>query len=108
MLSRYIRSINDLLARTSHQRTTSEKRTKLLLPKCPLFGGSTVFIIHLVRVIHFPSAFHFVALVANGTSTTRVYTASKSYFRSLIASPSTELLQSSRVPRDYDTSILQL
>ena len=42
MLSRYIRSINDLLARTSHQRTTSEKRTKLLLPKCPLFGGSTV------------------------------------------------------------------
>ena len=42
MLSRYIRSINDLLARTSHQRTTSEKRTKPLLPKCPLFGGSTV------------------------------------------------------------------
>jgi len=31
------------LARTSHQRTTSEKRTKALLPKCPLFGGSTVF-----------------------------------------------------------------
>ena len=42
MLSRYIRSINDLLARTSHQRTTSKKRTKPLLPKCPLFGGSTV------------------------------------------------------------------
>ncbi len=27
---------------TSHQRTTSEKRTKALLQKCPLFGGSTV------------------------------------------------------------------
>ena len=57
MLSRYIRSINDLLARTSHQRTTSEKRTKLLLPKCPLFGGSTVLVvlgIHLL--IHFVTA----------------------------------------------------
>ncbi len=43
MLSRYIRSINDLLAQTSNQRTTSEKRTKPLLPKCPLFGGSTVY-----------------------------------------------------------------
>ena len=35
-------AISCLLARTSHQRTTSEKRTKVLLPKCPLFGGSTV------------------------------------------------------------------
>ena len=32
-------AINCILARTSHQRTTSEKRTKALLP---LFGGSTV------------------------------------------------------------------
>ena len=48
MLSRYIRSINDLLARTSHQRTTSEKRTKPLLPKCPLFGGSTVHTVYFV------------------------------------------------------------
>ena len=30
------------LTRTSHQRTTSEKKTKAPLPKCPLFGGSTV------------------------------------------------------------------
>ena len=36
------RAINCILARTSHQRTTSEKRTKALLPKYPLFGGSTV------------------------------------------------------------------
>ena len=36
-------AINCILARTSHQRTTSEKRTKVLLPKCPLFGGSTVY-----------------------------------------------------------------
>ena len=35
-------AINCILAQTSHQRTTSEKRTKALLPKCPLFGGSTV------------------------------------------------------------------
>ena len=35
-------AINCILARTSHQRTTSKKRTKALLPKCPLFGGSTV------------------------------------------------------------------
>jgi len=35
-------TINCILARTSHQRTTSEKRTKALLPKCPLFRGSTV------------------------------------------------------------------
>jgi len=35
-------AINCILAWTSHQRTTSEKRTKDLLPKCPLFGGSTV------------------------------------------------------------------
>jgi len=35
-------AINCILARTSHQRTTSEKRTKALFPKCPLFGGSTV------------------------------------------------------------------
>jgi len=34
-------AINCILAQTSHQRTTSEKRTKALLPKCPLFGGST-------------------------------------------------------------------
>ena len=33
---------NCILARTSHLRTTSEKRTKALLRKCPLFGGSTV------------------------------------------------------------------
>jgi len=36
-------AINCILARTSHQRTTSEKRSKALLPKCPLFGGSTVY-----------------------------------------------------------------
>ena len=35
-------AVSCILARTSHQRTTSEKRTKVLLPKCPLFGGSTV------------------------------------------------------------------
>ena len=34
-------AINCILARTSRQRTTYEKRTKALLPKCPLFGGST-------------------------------------------------------------------
>jgi len=34
---------NCILAPTSHQRTTSEKRTKALLPKSPLFGGSTVY-----------------------------------------------------------------
>jgi len=50
MLSRYIRSglegaINCILARTSHQRTTSTIRTKALLPECPLLGGSTVLII---------------------------------------------------------------
>jgi len=27
---------------TDYQTTTSEKRTKALLPTCPLFGGSTV------------------------------------------------------------------
>ena len=31
-----------IVIRTSQQRTTSEQRTKALLPKCPLFGGSTV------------------------------------------------------------------
>ncbi len=36
------------LHRTSHQGTTSEKRTKALIPKCPLFEGSTV---HLLRCI---------------------------------------------------------
>jgi len=36
-------AINCILAWTSHQRTTSKKRTKALLPKCPLFGGSTVY-----------------------------------------------------------------
>ena len=35
-------AINCMLAQTSHQRTTSEKRTKALLPKRPLFKGSTV------------------------------------------------------------------
>ena len=35
-------AINCILARTSHQRTTSKKRTKALLPKRPLFRGSTV------------------------------------------------------------------
>ena len=34
-------AINCISAQTSHQRTTSEKRMKALLPKCPLFGGST-------------------------------------------------------------------
>ena len=46
MLSRYIRSWGGyklhIGSRTSHQRTTSEKRTKVPLPKCPLLGGSTV------------------------------------------------------------------
>ena len=37
-------AINCILTQTSHQRTTSEKRTKALLPKCPLFGGSTVIL----------------------------------------------------------------
>ena len=37
--------INCKLAWTSHQRTTSEKRTKALLPKCPLFRGSTVLML---------------------------------------------------------------
>jgi len=36
-------AINCILSRTSHQRTTSERRTKALLPKCPLFRGSTVY-----------------------------------------------------------------
>ena len=36
---------NCILAWASHQRTTSEKRTKALLRKCPLFGGSTVYIL---------------------------------------------------------------
>jgi len=35
-------AINCILAQTSHQKTTSEKRTNAVLPKCPLFGGSTV------------------------------------------------------------------
>ena len=35
-------AINCILVWTSHQRTTSEKRTKALLPKCPLFRGFTV------------------------------------------------------------------
>jgi len=35
-------AINCILAWTSHQRTTSEKKAKALLPKCPSFGGSTV------------------------------------------------------------------
>ena len=38
-------AINYILAWTSHQRTTSKKRTKALLPKCPLFGGSTVLLV---------------------------------------------------------------
>ena len=29
---------------TSEKRTTSQQRTKWLVPKCPLFGGSTVYI----------------------------------------------------------------
>ena len=37
-------AINCILARMSHQRTTSKKRTKALLPNCPLFWGSTVYI----------------------------------------------------------------
>ena len=36
------RAINCILARTSHQGTTSEKRTEALLPRCPLFRGSTI------------------------------------------------------------------
>jgi len=35
-------AINCILARTSHQRTISEKRKKGLLPKGSLFGASTV------------------------------------------------------------------
>jgi len=35
-------AMNCILARTYHQRTTSEMRTKALLPTCPLLGGSTV------------------------------------------------------------------
>ena len=37
-------AINCILAQTSHQRTDSEKRTKALLPKCPLFRGSTALL----------------------------------------------------------------
>ena len=44
---------NCILARTSHQRTTSEKRTKVLLPKCPLFGGSTICVWPLPRMSEF-------------------------------------------------------
>ena len=48
-------TINCILARTSHQRTTSEKRTKALLPKCPLFGGSTVVLFyHGCHVASYP------------------------------------------------------
>ena len=35
-------AIHCILAWTSHQRATSEKRTKALLSKCPLFRGSSV------------------------------------------------------------------
>ena len=48
MLSRYIRSWEGYklhIGSNLHQRTTSEKRTKALLPKCPLFGGSTVLML---------------------------------------------------------------
>ena len=47
-------AINCILARTSHQRTTSEKRTKALLPKCPLFGGSTVSHKEITTPTHSP------------------------------------------------------
>jgi len=47
------RAINCIFAWTSHQRTTSKKSTKALLPKCPLFGGSTV---HRSKCFVFPSA----------------------------------------------------
>jgi len=36
-------AISCILVRTSYQRTTSEKRTKALLPTCPLHRGSTVY-----------------------------------------------------------------
>jgi len=36
-------AINCILAQTSHQRTTSEERTKAMLPKCSLFRASTVY-----------------------------------------------------------------
>ena len=47
-------AINCILARTFHQRTTSEKRTKALLPKCPLFGGSTVSHKEITTPTHSP------------------------------------------------------
>jgi len=51
-------AINCILAPTSHQRTTSEKRTKALLPKCPLFGGSTVFRVSKLLYINFGISMH--------------------------------------------------
>ena len=56
-------AINCILARTSHQRTTSEKRTKALLPKCPLFGGSTVLILTILLICRMNYKQHVVALI---------------------------------------------
>ena len=51
-------AINCILTRTSHQRTTSEERTKTLLPKCPLFGGSTVELILGMKLWSLPPLLH--------------------------------------------------
>ena len=37
---------------TSEKRTTSEERTKIAVPKCPLFGGSTVVTFGLKTSLH--------------------------------------------------------
>ena len=36
------------LNQTSHQGITSEKRTKALIPKCPLFRGFTVLVVNVI------------------------------------------------------------
>ena len=40
------------IQRTSEIGTTSEERTKGLFPKCPLFGGSTVYICIFISCCH--------------------------------------------------------
>ena len=62
-------AISCILARTSHQRTNShqrttfEKRTKALLPKCPLFRGSTVYYSAMCPLV--PSLIRFMIYIKN-------------------------------------------
>ena len=58
-------AINCILAQTSHQRITSEKRTKALLPKCPLFRGSTVYIwaMHMLNTHSFTLMWDLLRLI---------------------------------------------